>query len=301
MSTLTKVLIVLVSLFSFVLCGVVAAYVANAQNYYKRYNDSQQSLRNANNKQESAVRAKEDAEKSIEAIKADLGTKLTERETQITKLQGDLDAAGRLNAELQQKVASMADIMANASAAVKQQTTLHEAAQQKVNTLEADRINREKELAETSQALLEKVTIIAQHEDTIRRLTQENHDLGTRLNVYLAKYGQMAAQPPTTVAPGVQGVRPVQPIAAAMPLQGTKALGLNGQVTAVDLRSRLVEISIGTAAGVRQDITFHITRGDQYVADIQIVEVWPDRAVGVLNLVKQGAQPQAGDKVTTNL
>jgi len=193
----------------------------------------------------------------------------------------------------------MADIMANASAAVKQQTTLHEAAQQKVNALEADRINREKELAETSQALLEKMTIIAQHEDTIRRLTQENQDLGTRLNVYLAKYGQMAAQPPTTVAPGVPGVRPVQLIAA--PLEGTRALGLSGQVTAVDLRSRLVEISIGSAAGVHQDITFHITRGDQYVADIQIVEVWPDRAVGVLNLVKQGAQPQAGDKVTTNL
>ena len=299
MSTLTKVLIVLVSIFSLFLCGVVASYVVTADNYKQQAETNNRKWQSAKNTQESAERAKEAADKTVEATKADLGTKLTERETQITKLQGDLDTASRLNAELQQKVASMADIMANASAAVKQQTTLHEAAQQKVNTLEADRINREKELAETSQSLLEKMTIIAQHEDTIRRLTQENQDLGTRLNVYLAKYGKMAAQPPTTVAPGVPGARPVQPIAA--PVQGTKALGLNGQVTAVDLRSRLVEISIGTAAGVRQDITFHITRGDQYVADIQIVEVWPDRAVGVLNLVKQGAQPQAGDKVTTNL
>jgi predicted Holliday junction resolvase-like endonuclease len=299
LSTLTKVLIVLVSIFSLFLCGVVASYVVTADNYKQQAETNNRKWQSAKNTQESAERAKEAADKTVEATKADLGTKLTERETQITKLQGDLDTASRLNAELQQKVASMADIMANASAAVKQQTTLHEAAQQKVNTLEADRINREKELAETSQSLLEKMTIIAQHEDTIRRLTQENQDLGTRLNVYLAKYGKMAAQPPTTVAPGVPGTRPVQPIAA--PVQGTKALGLNGQVTAVDLRSRLVEISIGTAAGVRQDITFHITRGDQYVADIQIVEVWPDRAVGVLNLVKQGAQPQAGDKVTTNL
>ncbi len=301
MSTLTKVLIVLVSVFSLFLCGVVASYVITADNWKQKADDTNRRLQSAKNTQESAVRAKEDADKAVEALKGDLGAKLTERETQITKLQGDLEGANRLNAELQQKVASMADIMANASAAVKQQTTLHEAAQQKVNALEADRISREKELAETSQSLLEKMTIIAQHEDTIRRLTQENHDLGTRLNVYLAKYGQMAAQPPTTVAPGVPGTRPVQPIAAVIPMQGTRALGLNGQVTAVDLRSRLVEISIGTAAGVRQDITFHITRGDQYVADIQIVEVWPDRAVGVLNLVKQGAQPQAGDRVTTNL
>ncbi len=299
MSTLTKVLIVLVSLFSLFLCGIVASYVVTADNWKQKADDTNRRLQSAKNTQQSAEKAKEDADKNVEAIKADLGTKVTERDTQITKLQGDLETASRLNAELQQKVASMADIMANASAAVKQQTTLHEAAQQKVNALEADRINRQKELAETSQSLLEKMTIIAQHEDTIRRLTQENQDLGTRLNVYLAKYGRMAAQPPTTVAPGVQGARPAQPIAA--PLQGTKPLGLSGQVTAVDLRSRLVEISIGTAAGVRQDITFHITRGDQYVADIQIVEVWPDRAVGVLNLVKQGTQPQTGDKVTTNL
>jgi hypothetical protein len=80
-----------------------------------------------------------------------------------------------------------------------------------------------------------------------------------------------------------------------------KSLALNGQVTMVDARSRLVEISIGTAAGVQQDMTFHIIRGDQFVADILIVEVWPDKAVGILNVVKTGMQPQVGDKVATNL
>jgi hypothetical protein len=299
LSTLTKVLIVLLSIFSFFLCGIVSTYVATADNFREKESTATRQLRAARELQANAVQVSEAKTAEVVSIKAELGSKITDHELEIAKLQGDLDTAKRLNAELQQKVASMADIMANASAAVKQQTTLHEAAQQKVNSLEADRINREKELAETSQTLLEKTTIIAQHEDTIRRLTQENQDLGTRLNLYLAKYGQMAAQPPSTVPPGTPIARPIQPIAATLP--GTRALGLNGQVTAVDLRSRLVEISIGTAAGVRQDVTFHITRGDQYVADIQIVEVWPDRAVGVLNLVKQGAQPQAGDRVTTNL
>ena len=99
---------------------------------------------------------------------------------------------------------------------------------------------------------------------------------------------------------GSPTARPVQPIAAVAPL--TKDIALNGQVTQVDAQNRLVQISIGTAAGVRQDMKFHVTRGDHYVADILIIEVWPDqggRHPGSSS--KQGMQPQAGDKVSTNL
>jgi hypothetical protein len=302
LSTLTKVLIVLLCIFSFFLCGIVSTYVATADNYRNEAAKNERQLRSARELQANAVQVSEAKTAEVESVKADLGSKITEREMQITKLQGDLDAAKRLNAELQQKVANMADIMENASAAVQQQTALHEAAQQKVNSLEADRINREKELAETSQTLLEKVTVIAQLEDKVRQLTQENQDLGTRLNQYLAQHGQMTAQPATTVVPGTPTARPVSLSPALSPSSAeTRALSLNGQVTQVDLRSRLVEVSLGAAAGVRQNVVFHITRGDQYVADIQIVEVWPDRAVGVLNLVKPGMQPQAGDRATTNL
>lgn len=301
MSTLTKVLIVLLTVFSLFLSGIVVTYVANAENYRKTASDTDRRLKAATETQKNAVRISDEKKAEVEAIKADLGAKLADRGTLITKLQGDLDTAKRLNAELQQKVASMADIMANASAAVKQQTTLHEAAQQKVNALEADRINREKELAETSQTLLERVTIIAQLNDKVRQLTQENQDLGTRLNQYLVKHGQMVVQPPTTVVSGTPAARPAQSLSPFSPTRETKLLALNGRVTNVDLQNHWVEISIGTAAGVRQDAIFHLVRGDQYVADIQIVEVWPDRAVGVLSLVKTGMQPQTGDKVTTNL
>lgn len=301
MSTLTKVLIVLLTVFSLFLSGIVVTYVANAENYRKTASDTRQQLNSAKQTRDNAVRISDQKKAEVEAVKADLGAKLADRDTQIAKLQGDLDAAKRLNAELQQKVASMADVMANASAAVKQQTALHEAAQQKVDALEAEQINQKKELAETSQALLEKATIIAQLNDKVRQLTEENQDLGNRLNRYLVKYGQTAVQPPTTVLPGTATARPVQPIASYSPTRETKLLGLNGRVTDVDLQNRWVEISIGAAAGVRQDAIFHLIRGDQYVADIQIVQVWPDRAVGVLSLVKTGMQPQTGDKVTTNL
>jgi hypothetical protein len=299
LSTLTKVLIVLLSVFSLFLCGTVATYVGSSENFRKKATDGEQQLKAARETRRRAEQDLEDGTKAAKIEKDKLDAQIIALTAQATKLQGDLDIAARMNLELQQKVAGMADIMANANSTTKQQTTLFEGERQKVQALEGDRINREKELAETSQSLLEKVTIIAQLENKVRQLTQENQELGTRVDQYLVQYGKIASRPPTTVAAGTPTARPVQPIATVA--AQTQSIALNGQVTAVDVRSHLVEISIGVAAGVQKDMVFHVTRGDQYVADIQIVEVWPDRAVGVLNLVKPGIQPQASDKVATNL
>jgi hypothetical protein len=299
LSTLTKVLIFLVSLFSFFLCGIVATYVVSADNYKKIADENNRKYQSARSNQESAVRDADKAKADVEAVKADLGTKLTDRDGQITKLTADLDIQKRLNSELQQRLVTADDRMSIANAATQQQATLHKAAQERVQALEADRMNREKELSETSQSLLEKVAIIAQFNDKVHQLEQEKQDLSTELNQYLVKYGKIAAQPPTTVLQGTQAARPIQPIAAVAPL--TRNIALNGQITRVDLQNRLVEISIGTAAGVRQNMTFHVIRGDQFVADIQIMEVLPDQAVGVLTVVKQGMQPQPGDRAATNL
>lgn len=299
MSTLTKVLIVLVSIFAVFLCGIVSTYVATAENYKQRADENNRKWQSARNTQESAERAKEEADKTIEEIKKDLGAKLAERDTQITRLRTDLENAKRENASLVQQGASLAATAQATSAGEKEQRALFQSENRKVQALEAQRIGNEKELEELNRALLEKVTLLAQHEDTIRRLTQENQDLGTRLNQNLVQYGRVAAQPPTTVAPGTPLARPVQPIAAVVP--PTKGLALNGQITMVDTRSRLAEISIGAAAGVRQDMTFHVIRGERFVANILILEVWPDKAVGILDLVQAGMQPQAGDRVATNL
>jgi hypothetical protein len=299
LSTLTKVLIVLLTVFSLFLSGIVVTYVANE----KSQRDAAKELSLQKQRAvELKVKAERDLETGTQTAKTDkdkLDAQIIALGAQITKLQADLDAAKRENNQLVQQGASMGAAVQAASAGEKEQRALFQSEHQKVQSLETDRINREKELTETSETLLQKVTIIAQLQDTVRQLTQENQDLGTRLNQYLVQYGKIAAQSPTTVAPGSATARPVQPIAAVSPQ--TKNISLNGQVTAIDAPNRLAEISIGTAAGVRQDMRFHVIRGDQFVADILILEVWPDKAVGKLDLVKPDMQPQAGDKVATNL
>ncbi len=301
MSTLTKVLIVLLTVFSIFLCGIVVTYVANAENQRERADGLQRNIQAARNRETQAQEDLEAEKLRAQNEKAKLDEQLLALDTQIKTLQAELDTANRERNTLVQKVAGMAAAVETANSASQQQTTLFETAQQEVQNLRAEQTNRRKELDETNQMLLERMAVIAQLEERVRRLTEENQEVETHLNQYLQQYGRMAAKPPTTVAPRpTGGALPMQPVAMT-PAAQTRTINLNGQVTAVDMKSKLAEISIGAAAGVRQELKFHITRGDRWVADLLILEVWPDKAVGIVDLVQQGMQPQAGDKVATNL
>ena len=81
--------------------------------------------------------------------------------------------------------------------------------------------------------------------------------------------------------------------------RNTKDIGLKGLVTAVDLKNSMASISIGTADGVKEGMTFHVTRGNTFICDILIIEVDVEMAIGVLDLVVQ--QPRVGDNASTNL
>ncbi|MCL5280312.1 MAG: hypothetical protein M1376_10440 [Planctomycetes bacterium] len=299
MSTLTKVLIVLLTVFSLFLSGIVVTFVANQDNFRGKFNDTQSQLGAARAAQNNAQQQQIDEKKASDVLVA----KLEEEKNRMTKdllaVREELDGLKRTKNALDTEHAGMMAAVQTATTGEQQQRALFVAAQKEVERLKGDQIQREAELKETNQMLLEKLALISDLDNKIRQLTQENQDLNGRVNQQLTKSGQMATRPPTTVAQGSPGVQPVQPIAAVV--APTRNIALNGQVTAVDLRSRLLEISIGTAAGVRKEMTFHVVRGDRFVADILIMEVWPDRAVGILDIVQAGLQPQAGDKVSTNL
>jgi cell shape-determining protein MreC len=298
LSTLTKVLIVLLTVFSLFLSGIVVTFVANQDNFRVKEKEATQRLGAARAAQNNAQQQQIDEKKAADVLVA----KLEDEKTRLTKdllaVREELDGLKRTKNALDTEHAGMMAAVQTATTG-EQQRALFVAAQKEVERLKAEQIQREAELKETNQMLLEKLALISDLDGKIRQLTQENQDVGGRLNQYLTKYGQMATKPPTTVAQGSPGVQPAQPIATVA--AQTRSIALNGQVTAVDLRSRLLEISIGMAAGVRKDMTFHVIRGDRFVADILIMEVWPDRAVGILDIVQAGLQPQAGDKVSTNL
>lgn len=295
MSTLTKVLIVLLTVFSIFLCGIVVTYVANAENQRERADNLQRNIQSAKASQAAAVEEMEAAKQATEALKAELNAQIADLDAKNKELIAQMDEVKRQNTVL---MAENQQQRASATMATELATKQHDvakAAQAQVVALQADQSNVGKELEETNLMLMERMAVIAQLEDKVKRLTEENQEVENRLNQYLQQYGRIAAKAPTTVAPR-SAVRPATAAAGQ-----TRTIALSGQVTAVDMKNKFAEISIGAAAGVRQEMKFHIIRGDRWVADMLILEVGPDKAVGLIDLMQQGMQPQAGDTVATNL
>jgi chromosome segregation ATPase len=291
LSTLTKVLIVLLTVFSIFLCGIVVTYVANAENYRKTADGQRSQVQSMRNERDAAVRSEEEQKQAAEQLKAELNKQITELQTAKTELLGEIDKVKRENAQLVQDIAKMNATVKMANETAAKLTEQSKAAETEVATLRASQTKQTKQLNETTQTLLEKMAIIAQLEEKNRQLLESKQEIEGQLNRMLQQSGRVAAQP--------QPVTPTRAIAQPAAARVSKEIGLNGRVMAVDAKNRLAQISIGAAAGVQQDMKFHVTRGEQFVCDILILEVFPDKAVGILDLVE--LQPQIGDSVTTNL
>jgi myosin heavy subunit len=290
LSTLTKVLIVLLTVFSIFLCGIVVTYVANAEDQRARAEGFRGDLRAAERLRDDAQNDLAQATQEAENMRRGLEAQMSELQVALSNLQAQFDAVQRENTQLVQQVANMVAVVKQAETLQASQMQQEQAAEQQVVALQADRTRLDTELKETNQLLIDKMALLAQLETDKKQLIETNQELETRLNQYLRQYGKAA------VAPKV--VTPTRAIAQPAP-STAKDIALNGRVTAVDMKNALAEISIGAAAGVKQDMKFHVTRGEQFLCYIEILDVDADRAVGQLT-VMQGT-PRAGDVCATNL
>jgi septal ring factor EnvC (AmiA/AmiB activator) len=290
LSTLTKVLIVLLTVFSIFLCGIVVTYVANADNQKKIASDATRDLRAARAAREGAQNDLAAAKEEADQMRRNLEAQMNELKVTISDLQAKLESVQRENTQMTQRVRDMGVSVQQANELQASQMQQAQAAQQQVASLEAERTRLGKQLAETDQTLMEKMAIVSQLEDKNKQLTEANQDLETRLNQYLRQYGKTAAAP-TTVTPPIGVAQPAAPPA--------KNIDLNARVTAVDIKNSLAELSIGSAAGARPDMTFHVIRDQQFVCDVRILDVGPDQSVGILEKIQ--AAPRVGDVAATNL
>ena len=292
MSTLTKVLIVLLTLSSIFLCGIVVTYVANAENYRQMYNRLRV-------QKDAAVESEKQAQKEFNNIKDEMARQKTERDKEkadlqieVDQLTNDLDVAKRQTAALIEEAGKWKAITRDFYDTNDKQRQLLEDTLAKLKTIEAEQIQADKELNETTAALREKMAIIDTLEKTSKQLLEEKTDLQNRLDQLLQQAGKTVAAP-VSVTPIKEKVRVAPP---------TVDIGLKGLITTVDLENSLAEISIGAADGVKQNMTFHITRADKFICDIMILDVEPEKAIGTLELMDvTKEQPKAGDNVSTNL
>ena len=293
MSTLTKVLIVLLTVASIFLCGIVVTYVAGSVDYKQRYDDlntrysaAKKSEDNANS-QFNALKTKTDEEKLA------LNKQLAALQEQINSVRADLKKTEMDRDEAQRRADSWQAATKDFAKTVETNNQLRTDAENQLTDTKAALIKEQAEHKQTATALLEKLTIISVLEDKAKQLLEEKTALQNKLDKMLQQYGKLISEPvPVTATPEEARVAPP-----------AKDIDLKGLITSVDLPNKLAEISIGEADGVKKGMRFHATRGETFVCDVVILDVEPEKAVGWLELLKEGAenQPKVSDQVRTNL
>jgi len=292
LSALTKILIVLLTIASIFLCGIMVTYVANADNYKQKYNNLYVDLQDSVQKRKGAeTQLKEEIDKAGRQIKV-LNDKIASLNMQIEQTKSDLAEAEREKALLLKRVDSFASIVEGFTKTNDQQGLLLKNSIARLESVEADLIKEQSQHKETSRILFEKIAIIRTLEEKDKRLLEENAELQTKIDHFLRPVGKTLA-PPTPVTPIKTKAKPVTP--------PTRDISLKGKITDVDLKNSLAEISIGTAHGVKEGMKFHVTRGDEFICDILILDVEPEKSVGILDLFNTEQPPKTGDNVSTNL
>jgi len=280
------------TLASIFLCGTVVTYVANANNYKGLLTDESR-------QRQLAVTEKNKAESDLNEKKAEFQRREDELTAQIAALQQQLrDVTNNLRrlqtdkADLEAKVEGWASNVAQLSETNADQHAEIQKATDDLKQVKAEKIKQDKELAETTDQLIAKMAIIDSLQAQKRQLEEANVALQNQLDEILSKQGRkVAAVEPVTVEPSL--VRPVRPI--------EEPIGLAAKIVALDLVNSVAEISAGSATGVKEGMRFFVTRNEQFICELLIIDVEPENAVGVLERVREQFRPRVGDNVSTNL
>jgi hypothetical protein len=278
------------TLSSIFLCGIVVTYVANADNFRKQNETLRAQLDAARQSEKSAEgQLRENITKS-QRLETKLSNAIASLEVDAGTLETALKNAEREKAGLEAERQNWVSITRDLTKTNEDQRQLLEKTLADVEKIEAKQIKQSKELDETTAELIAKMAIIETQEADKRRLLEEVHKLQVELDKLLRQVGKETGPVPI-VTPRPDIAQPVRPIG--------KDIDLKGLITAVDLKHSLAEISMGSAHGVRENMTFFVTRGEKFICEILTFYVDTEKAVGDLKRVRH--QPNVGDKVSTNL
>lgn len=294
MSTLTKILIVLLTVSSLFLCGIVVTYVANADDYKQKYDDQRDDIRASKDKAKKLTKQIKEKSDEMDRSKKKLNSSVSSLKTEVRTLKGKIQDLESEKAALSEKVNSWASITKDFYETNDKQGQLLKNTLGELDVLQAKQIKQKKELDETTSILRERMAIIETLESENDRLLEERSELQNRLGKGLLPFGKEPARA-TAVTPRRGPSRRT----ATREALATRDIALHGLVTAVDLRNSMASVSIGSADGVKSGMKFHITRRDDFICDILIIDVDSEESVGILELIQQN--PRIGDNASTNL
>ncbi|MGA2916382.1 MAG: hypothetical protein ABSE89_10185 [Sedimentisphaerales bacterium] len=284
MSTLTKILIVLLSLFSLFLCGTIVTYVCTAKNYKVAYEELERDLAATREKNKGYQQQLADKEHQMNENSSRLESEIADLKAEKTKTEQDLKDIQLAKTTLEEKVQSLT------SSALETEKTVGGMAESLKNTREeldqarAEGVKLSKNLSDITASLEEKMAQLQSVDAEKKRLLEEKTKLEQQLG---GKKGAAVTTEPVTTVP--------DSAAKAVEMPAATSAALQGAITAVD--GPLVTLSIGSADGVAKDMIFHIIRNDSFICDVKITDVDTETSAGTTQLVQQ--PPKVGDTAST--
>jgi chromosome segregation ATPase len=289
LSTLTKVLVVLLTLSSIFLSGIVVTYVSTTENYKSLYEKEKANSQAIIQKNAALTRQRNEQTATQQQVIDNLNEKIQGLQIERNQLQVRLGNIERSRAELEERISGYAAVISGFNQTISDMAQSLRLARTELNNLREQRVTDRKYLNEITATLDEKIVELESLETERRRLLEEKVALENWLKQLSGRTtGEIEQPKPVT--------QEKDKASAAWPT--TDQVSLQAVVSEVDLDSSLATISIGSADGVREGQRFHVTRGDVFICDILITDVEPDQAAGVLELMQY--QPKVGDNAVTN-
>ena len=287
MSFFTKILIVLLSLFSLWLCASVATYVGTVNNYRVVY-EEQKSLSNSLVSENTSLQRRFNEKMAMtKELEAKLNDRIQLLEDEKSKLDVELKNARRTSLEYQGRVNSWAGVLTSFEKTIANMEQSLNLTQEQLNNAHADNIQDRKELNEITASLYEKIVQMQALEADRRRLLEAKLSLEEQINRLSGPDAEAVSFEPVTPQRGL--ARPSAPVPGGVALQGL----------ITEVGKSLVSISLGSEDGVKKNMVLQIFRGDEFICNLVVTNVDTSKSAGVLELVQQN--PIVGDYVTTRL
>ena len=264
---------------------MMITFVGNSNNYKAMY-DSQKDLYTvaraeaANTKNQSDEQMKKSAE-----LKANLEGEIQRLEIENNSLTADKQKFERLAQQYQNQADSWKGVMAGFEQSVRNLQGSLDQTQQQLDDARTQNIKDRKDLNQITADLYEKIVQMQDLEAERRRLLEQKTALEEQISTSASTIR------PVEVTP----VTPLNQPATLTPM--VTSSDIQGLVTAVG--ESMVQLSVGSADGVKPNMVFHLTRGDRFLCDFIVTDVDINKCAGVLELVQQ--RPQVGDTASTQL
>ena len=283
MSTLTKILVVLLAVFCIAFTMASISFVAQtnewkalAEGYQQEAHAADTAVRNVLASSAAQMGMDRDAINAhIQRIQ-ELQSRLLDAQQEIADRKAELVQTRAQVASLEGTVRTLTGELKVGQAGWTQQRQQREQLEQRNIELEKRNLDLNGRVNEQTAQLL----VLRQQQ---RQLEQQIHMVRSAQRAGAAQPGAPGVVTPAGVA-GPDAVPLASPVAASP---------IRGHIT--DISGSLATISVGAADGVAEGMVFVIYRGLDYVGDLKISVVEPDRSAG--RVMGAAGSPRVGDEV----